>query len=44
MEENYIYVKQKKYIWNIKEVRFIEVLLEQDGVKIKNEKIKRILN
>jgi len=41
--ENDLYVKSKKYKWKIREVGFSEVVIGSEGIKIKEEKMKRVL-
>ena len=44
IKENYLYVKLEKYIWKIKDVEFLGVMLELDRVKMENKKIKKYLD
>ena len=44
MEKNNLYVKLEKYKWKVKEVGFLEVVIEPEGIKIKKEKVKVILD
>ena len=41
--ENDLYVKSKKYKWKIREVGFLGVVIGSEGIKIKEEKMKRVL-
>ena len=41
--ENDLYVKQEKCKWKVREVRFLEVIIRPDKIKIKKEKIKEML-
>jgi len=47
--ENDLYVKQEKYKWKVREVRFLEVIIRSDKIKIENEikieeeKVKEVL-
>ena len=43
LEENDLYVKPEKYKWKVKEVEFLEVVIGPEGIKMEEEKIKRIL-
>ncbi len=43
MEEN-LYVKPEKYKWKIREVDFLRVVIKPEGIKIKEEKVKVMLN
>jgi len=42
--ENNLYVKLEKYKWKVREVGFLEVVIELEGIKIKKEKAKGILD
>ena len=44
MVENDLLIKPEKYIQKIKEVRFLGVVIEPDGVKIEKEKVQRVIN
>ena len=37
--ENSLFVKLKKYIWKVREVGFLGVVIEPDRVKIEKEKV-----
>ena len=42
--ENNLYVKLEKCKWKVREVGFLKVVIELEGIKIKKEKAKGILN
>jgi len=42
--ENNLYVKLEKYKWKVKEIRFLGVVIEPEGIKMEEEKVKSILN
>jgi len=44
LAENNLYVKLKKCKWKMKEVRFLEVVVGPDGIKIEEEKVKEVLD
>ena len=44
LTENYLYVKPEKYKWKVKELGFLGVVIELEGIKIEGEKIKGILD
>jgi len=44
LEENDLYVKLEKCRWKVREVDFLEVVTEPEGVKIKKEKMKAVLD
>jgi len=43
LEENDLYVKPEKCKWKVKEVEFLEVVIGLEGIKMKEEKVKGIL-
>jgi len=44
LEENDLYVKPEKCKWKIREVGFLGVVIRRDGIKMKEEKIKSVLD
>jgi len=44
LEENDLYVKLEKCKWKVREVGFLEVVIEPDGIKIEEEKVKGVLD
>ena len=44
LAENDLYVKLEKYKWKVREVGLLGVVIKKDGIKIKEEKIKTVLN
>jgi len=43
LEENDLYVKLEKYRWKVREVGFLEVVIELEGIKMEEEKVKGVL-
>ena len=43
LAENDLYVKLEKCKWKIQEVRFLDVLIRPEGMKMEEEKISRVL-
>jgi len=43
LEENDLYVKPEKCRWKVKEVGFLGVVIGPEGIKMKEEKVKRML-
>jgi len=39
IEENDLFVKPEKYVWNIREVGFLEVIIGPDEVRMEKEKV-----
>ena len=44
MEENNLYIKLEKCKWKVREVDFLEVVIEPEGIKMKEEKVKAVLD
>jgi len=43
LEENDLYVKPEKCKWKVREVDFLGVVIEPEGIKMENEKVKGVL-
>ena len=43
LEENNLFVKLEKYVWKVREVKFLEVIIGKDGVRIKKEKVQGVI-
>ena len=43
LEKNDLYVKLEKCKWKVREVRFLEVIIGPEGIKMKEEKVKGVL-
>ena len=43
LEENDLYVKPEKCKWKVKEVEFLGVVIGPEGIKMKEEKVKGVL-
>ena len=43
LEKNDLYVKPEKCKWKVREVRFLEVIIGLEGIKMKEEKVKGVL-
>ena len=44
LAENDLYMKLEKYKWKVREVEFLEVMIEPERIKIEGKKIKEVLN
>jgi len=42
--ESNLYVKPEKCKWKVREVGFLEVVIELEGIKMKEDKVKRVLD
>ena len=43
MEESNLYIKPKKYVWKVKEIDFLGLVIGTEEIKIKEEKIAGVL-
>ena len=43
LEENNLFVKPEKYVWKVREVGFLGVIIEEDGVRMEKEKVKGVI-
>jgi len=44
LAENDLYVKPEKYKWKVREVGFLRVVIRPEGIKLKQEKVKAVLD
>ena len=44
IEENNLFVKLEKYMWKVREVGFLEVIIEPDRIKMEKKKIQEMVN
>ena len=44
LEENDLYIKLEKCIWKIQKIRFLEVIIEPNGIEIEKKKVDRVLS
>ena len=44
LEENNLYVKPEKCKWKVREVGFLRVVIGPEGIKMEEEKVKRVLD
>ena len=43
LEENDLFVKPEKCVWKVREVRFLGVIIGEDGVRIEKEKVQGVI-
>jgi len=43
MEVNDLYLKPEKCVWKVKEIDFLELAIETNGIKIQKEKMSEVL-
>jgi len=44
MVENDLFIKPKKYVWKVREVKFLGVVIGLDRMKMEKEKVQRIVD
>ena len=44
LEENDLYVKPEKYVWKVRKIVFLEVVVEPNGIEMEKEKVDGILS
>ena len=44
MEENNLYIKLEKYRWKVREMKFLELMIGLEGIKIKKKEVKVVLD
>jgi len=44
LEENDLYVKPEKYVWKVRKIVFLEVVIEPNGIEMEKEKVDGILS
>jgi len=44
LAENDLYIKPEKYKWKVREIEFLGVVIEPDGIKMEEEKMKEVLD
>ena len=43
LEENNLFVKPEKYVWKVREVGFLEVIIREDRVRMEKEKVQGVI-
>jgi len=43
MEENNLYIEPKKYVWKVRKIDFLGLVIESGGIKIQEEKVVGVL-
>ena len=43
LEENNLFVKLKKCVWKVREVGFLGVIIDEDGVRMEKEKVQEVI-
>ena len=43
IEKNNLYIKLEKYIWKVKEINFLELVMETKEIKMQKKKVVRVL-
>ena len=43
LEENDLFIKPEKYVWKVREVGFLRVIIGEDGVRMEKEKVQGVI-
>jgi len=44
LEENNLYIKPEKYVWKVKKIGFLGVVIGPNGIEMEIEKVDRVLS
>ena len=44
LEENDLYIKPEKYIWKVRKIRFLGIIIEPNRIEIEKKKVDEILH
>jgi len=44
LEENNLYIKPEKYVWKVKKIVFLGVVIGPNGIEMEIEKVDRVLS
>jgi len=44
LEENNLYIKPEKYIWKVRKIRFLRVIIGLNGIEMEKENVNRVLS
>ena len=44
LEENNLYVKLEKYMWKVRKIEFLEIVIGPNGIEMKKEKVNEVLS
>jgi len=44
LEENNLFIKPEKYVWKVREVGFLEVVIRSDRVRMEKEKVQGVVD
>jgi len=44
LEKNNLYVKPEKYVWKVKKIRFLRIIIGPNGIEIEKEKVNGVLS
>ena len=44
LEENDLYVKPEKYVWKVREIGFLGVIMGPEGFRVEKEKVEGVTN
>jgi len=43
LEENDLFVKLEKYVWKVREVEFLGVIIRENGIKMEKKKVQGVI-
>jgi len=44
LEENNLYIKPEKYVWKVRKIRFLRVIIGLNGIEMEKENVNRVLS
>jgi len=44
LEENDLYVKPEKYVWKVRKIRFLGVVIGPNGIEMEKKKVDKVLS
>jgi len=44
LEKNNLYIKPEKYVWKVRKIGFLEIVIRSNGIEIETEKVKEVLS
>jgi len=44
LEENDLYVKPEKYVWKVRKIRFLGVVIGPNGIEMEKKKVNKVLS
>jgi len=44
LEKNNLYIKPEKYVWKVRKIRFLRVIIGLNGIEMEKENVNRVLS